>query len=52
MRLKDSFVQQHGGVAMSFADQLLAHDRPNSIRQDVELPNRQSYFASSADWRN
>lgn len=37
---------------MSFADQLLAHDRPNSIRQDVELPNRQSYFASSADWRN
>lgn len=37
---------------MSFADQLLAHDRPDSIRQDVELPNRQSYFASSADWRN
>jgi glycosidase len=37
---------------MSFADQLLAHDRPNSIQQDVELPKRQSYFASSADWRD
>ncbi len=37
---------------MSFADQLLAHDRPDSIQQDVELPRRLPYFASPVDWRD
>ena len=37
---------------MSFADKVLAHTRPVSIRHDVELPRRQSYHASPADWRD
>ena len=37
---------------MSFADKVLAHARPVSIRHDVELPRRQSYHASPVDWRD
>lgn len=37
---------------MSFADQVLTHARPVSIRHDVELPRRQSYHASPVDWRD
>ncbi len=37
---------------MSFADNVLAHDRPVSIRHDVELPRRQAYHASPVDWRD
>lgn len=37
---------------MSFADKVLAHTRPVSIRHDVELPRRQSYHASPVDWRD
>ncbi len=37
---------------MSFADQILTHARPEAIRDDVELPRRQSYHASPVDWRD
>ena len=37
---------------MSFADEVISHSRPDSIRTDVELPRRQSYFASPVDWRD
>lgn len=37
---------------MSFAHQLVTQPRPASIRQDVELPRRQSYFPSPVDWRD
>ncbi|HEX3033985.1 MAG TPA: alpha-amylase family glycosyl hydrolase [Thermodesulfobacteriota bacterium] len=37
---------------MSFADNVLNQKRPNSIRRNVLLPRRQSYYASPVDWRN
>ena len=37
---------------MSFATEVLGRHRPNSIRQDLTLPRRQSYFPSPVDWRN
>jgi glycosidase len=37
---------------MSFADQALNHSRPESVRNHVALPRRQSYHPSPADWRD
>ena len=37
---------------MTFADNALGQNRPDSIRQDVLLPRRQGYYPSPADWRN
>lgn len=37
---------------MSFADQVLGHKRPESIRDNVVLPRRQTFFASPIDWRD
>ena len=37
---------------MSFANNVLRHARPVSIRHDVELPRRQPYHASPVDWRD
>ena len=36
---------------MTFADQNLTKKRPESLK-DFSLPRRESYFPSSADWRN
>jgi glycosidase len=36
---------------MSFRDVILSQPRPGSIRQ-VELPRRETYFPSPADWRD
>ena len=37
---------------MTFADNILDRNRPDSIRQNVSLPRRQSGFLSPVDWRN
>jgi glycosidase len=37
---------------MSFADNVLGHDRPESIRREVALPRRQDYYPSPVDWRD
>ena len=37
---------------MSFANDVLGRRRPNSIRQGIALPRRQSYFPSPVDWRD
>lgn len=37
---------------MTFSDNVLAHPRPESIRQNVSLPRRQHYHPSPADWRD
>jgi glycosidase len=37
---------------MSFATRALTQDRPESIRRQLVLPRRQSYFPSPVDWRN
>jgi len=37
---------------MTFADNILDCNRPDSIRQNVSLPRRQSGFLSPVDWRN
>ncbi len=37
---------------MTFAEHALHHSRPESIRQDVDLPRRQSYYPSPGDWRD
>jgi len=37
---------------MSFADQALNQSRPESVRNNVALPRRQSYHPSPADWRD
>jgi len=37
---------------MAFRDDQLKKSRPDSIRQDVRLPRRQSYFPSPMDWRD
>jgi len=37
---------------MAFADILLDHDRPASIRRGVSLPRRQGYFPSPVEWRD
>jgi glycosidase len=38
--------------AMTFADNVLGHDRPESIRRGVALPRRQDYYPSPVDWRD
>src|SRR5262249_47560471 len=40
-----------GGIPMSFADDILASGRPDSILA-VALPRRTSFFPSPADWRD
>ncbi|MCP4391314.1 MAG: alpha-amylase, partial [Gammaproteobacteria bacterium] len=37
---------------MSFIDETLNQDRPESIRTDVSLPRRRRYHPSPADWRD
>lgn len=37
---------------MNFADTILQHKRPASIRHDVSLPRRQRYYPSPVDWRD
>jgi len=37
---------------MTFADNILGRNRPDSIHQNVSLPRRQSGFLSPVDWRN
>lgn len=37
---------------MTFRDRVLQAPRPASVRRDVELPRRQRYFPSPADWRD
>src|SRR5918999_2092157 len=37
---------------MPFADNILTHARPDSIRRNVLLPRRQHYYPSPADWRD
>src|SRR2546428_13040147 len=36
---------------MTFANSVLGHDRPASVRRVVRLPRRQRYHASPVDWR-
>jgi glycosidase len=37
---------------MSFANDVLGRRRPNSVRQGIALPRRQSYYPSPVDWRD
>jgi glycosidase len=37
---------------MSFTASALSQDRPTSIRREVVLPRRQSYYPSPVDWRD
>jgi glycosidase len=37
---------------MEFAENVVAHKRPESIRRGVALPRRQSYHPSPVDWRD
>lgn len=37
---------------MSFAENALQKDRPNSVREGVTLPRRQQYHPSPQDWRD
>ncbi|MCB1858151.1 MAG: alpha-amylase [Gammaproteobacteria bacterium] len=37
---------------MSFSKQLLSHSRPESIRDEVDLPRRRGGFPSPGDWRD
>lgn len=37
---------------MTFADQILNHTRPRSIRTDVAFPRRQNYYPSPVDWKD
>ena len=37
---------------MSFAENALGKDRPDSIDKDVSLPRRQEYYPSPVDWRD
>ena len=36
---------------MTFADQIIDKDRPESVRTQVSLPRRQQYYPSPHDWR-
>lgn len=35
-----------------FAEQILRHRRPDSVRENLVLPRRQQYFPSPNDWRD
>jgi glycosidase len=37
---------------MQFADDVLHHNRPDSVRLGVALPRRQPYYSSPVDWRD
>jgi glycosidase len=37
---------------MTFAHNVLGHERPDSIRRGVALPRRQDYYPSPVDWRD
>jgi glycosidase len=37
---------------MTFASNILGHERPESIRRNVALPRRQDYYSSPVDWRD
>ncbi len=37
---------------MSFAERALGRDRPDRVRQDLELPRKQQYFPSPVSWRD
>ncbi len=37
---------------MSFAESALLHSRPESLRRNISLPRRQTYYPSPVDWRD
>ena len=37
---------------MTFADNILVESRPDSLRRNLRLPRRLSYYPSPADWRD
>jgi glycosidase len=39
-------------MMIAFADNALGQSRPESIRRNVSLPRRQSYYPSPEDWRD
>lgn len=37
---------------MTFSDDILAQNRPDSVRRGLSLPRRQQYYPSPVDWRD
>jgi hypothetical protein len=51
MRRDGSFLAAIQEVSMPFRDAMLGQVRPSSVRA-VDLPRREQFFPSPADWRS